>query len=69
VFEWDQYNLRKIKAHRIKPAEVEAALSNSPILIYEQEVQGEIRYVYDGETGRGDYLPSFLWNGATASEW
>jgi uncharacterized DUF497 family protein len=50
VFEWDQNNLRKISAHRIKPEEVEQALSNGPILIYEQDVQGEPRYIYYCET-------------------
>jgi uncharacterized DUF497 family protein len=53
VFEWDENNLRKIRAHRIKAAEVEQALSNSPIPIYEQEVRGEPRYVYDGEADSG----------------
>jgi uncharacterized DUF497 family protein len=56
VFDWDQNNLRKIRAHRIKPAEVEAAVSNSPILIYEQDVEGEVRYVYYGETDSGRLL-------------
>ena len=40
VFDWDQGNLRKIRAHRIKRTEVEEALSNGPIPIYEQDVQG-----------------------------
>ncbi|MGO4885968.1 MAG: BrnT family toxin [Bryobacteraceae bacterium] len=42
--------LRKIRAHRIKPEEVEQALSNSPIAIYEQDIEGELHYVYYGET-------------------
>lgn len=50
MFDWDKNNLRKIRAHRIKPEEVEQALSNGPIAIYEQEVQAELRYVYYGET-------------------
>ena len=33
VFDWDKNNLRKIRAHRIKPEEVEKALSSDPILI------------------------------------
>lgn len=41
VFDWDESNLRKIRRHRIKRTEVEEALSNSPILIYEQEEGGE----------------------------
>ncbi|HZY74587.1 MAG TPA: hypothetical protein VFE22_15870 [Edaphobacter sp.] len=65
VFEWDQNNLRKIRAHRIKPAEVEAALSNSPMLIYEQDVQGEVRYVYYGRHRAEDSLPLFSWSATT----
>jgi len=56
VFEWDKNNLRKIRAHRIKPEEVEQGLSNSPIPIYEQDVQGELRYVYYCETDSGRLL-------------
>ncbi len=48
MFDWDRHNLRKIRAHRIKAEEVEKALSNAPILIYEQDVEGEVRYVYCG---------------------
>jgi uncharacterized DUF497 family protein len=32
------------------------ALSNGPIPIYEQDAQGELRYVYYGETGSGRLL-------------
>jgi uncharacterized DUF497 family protein len=56
VFEWDKHNLRKIRAHRIKPEEVEQGLSNHPILIYEQNVEGEPRYVYYCETDSGRLL-------------
>jgi uncharacterized DUF497 family protein len=60
VFDWDESNLRKIRAHRIKPADVEQALSNSPILIYEQDVAGELRYVYYGETDSGRLLAAVI---------
>ena len=40
VFDWDANNLRKIRAHRIRAEEVEKALSNEPIPIYEQDVEG-----------------------------
>ena len=50
VFEWDESNLRKIRAHRITTPEVEEALAREPILIYEQEQDDEARYVYYGET-------------------
>jgi len=33
-FDWDEHNLGKIRAHRIKREEVEQALANDPILIY-----------------------------------
>ena len=50
MFEWDRHNLKKVKAHRVNVVEVEEALSISPILIYEQDAEGETRYVYYGET-------------------
>lgn len=50
MFDWDRHNLKKIKAHRVKADEVEQALSIRPILIYEQDANGESRFVYYGET-------------------
>lgn len=50
MFDWDRNNLRKIKAQRVEPQEIEQALSREPIMIYEQDVGGEARYVYYGET-------------------
>jgi len=50
VFDWDRGNLRKIRAHRIRIEEAEQALLNDPILIYEQVVEREVRFVYYGET-------------------
>ena len=50
MFDWDRNNLKKIKAHRVTASEVEQALSISPISIYEQDADGEPRYVYYGET-------------------
>src|SRR5258708_32824281 len=46
VFDWDENNLRKIRAHRIRRADVEQTLSNGPILIYEQNVGEKSRFVY-----------------------
>ncbi len=60
LFDWDDSNLRKIRAHRIKAEEVEATLSNGPILIYEQDVEGEVRYIYYGETESGRLLAVVL---------
>ena len=56
MFEWDPNNLRKIRAHQIKREEVEQSLLNGPIPIYEQEVEGELRFVYYGETDQGRLL-------------
>jgi uncharacterized DUF497 family protein len=50
VFEWDRHNLKKIRAHGVNAVEVEEALSISPLPIYEQDADGESRYVYYGET-------------------
>jgi uncharacterized DUF497 family protein len=60
VFDWDASNLRKIRAHRIKAEEVEAALAREPIAVYEQDVDGEARYVYYGETAAGRLLAVVL---------
>ena len=56
MFDWDRNNLRKIRAHRIKREETEQALLNDPIPIYEQDVRGERRFVYYGETNAGRLL-------------
>jgi uncharacterized DUF497 family protein len=37
----------------VKAEEVEKALSNDPIPVYEQDVEGEARYVYYGEADSG----------------
>ena len=60
MFDWDANNLRKIRAHRIKAEEVERALSKDPIPIYEQDVEGEARDVYYGETDSGRMLAVVL---------
>ena len=60
MFEWDSHNLRKIRFHRIKRAEAEEAILNDPICIYEQSVDGELRFVYYGETNSGRLLALVL---------
>ena len=50
MFEWDRNNLRKIRAHGVNRDEAEQALLNYPIPIYDQDVEGELRLVYYGET-------------------
>jgi uncharacterized DUF497 family protein len=56
MFEWDRNNLRKIRAHHIKREEAEQGLLNDPIPVYEQEVAGEVSFVYYGETNAGRLL-------------
>ena len=46
--------------HRIRAEEVEEALSNDPIPTYEQDVEGEARYVYYGETDSSRLLAVVL---------
>jgi uncharacterized DUF497 family protein len=60
VFDWDRNNTRKVRAHGIKPAEVEQVLAHDPILIYEQDADGEARYVYYGETDRNRMMAVVL---------
>ena len=45
MFNWDESNLRKIRAHRITREEAEQALLNGPVPIYDQDVEGERRFV------------------------
>ncbi len=56
MFEWERSNLRKIRAHRISRKEAEQALTNDAIPIYEQDLDGEQRFVYYGETDAGRLL-------------
>lgn len=55
-----EHNLRKIRAHRIERGEVEQALLNSPIMIYEQMMEAEVRYVYYSESDSGRLLAVVL---------
>jgi len=56
MFDWDRNNLRKIRAHRIERDEAEQALLNAPLPVYEQDVDGEVRFVYYGESNAGRLL-------------
>jgi uncharacterized DUF497 family protein len=56
MFEWDRNNLRKILVHRMRREEAQEALTNEPIPIYQQDVAGEVRFVYYGETDAGRLL-------------
>jgi uncharacterized DUF497 family protein len=56
MFEWDRNNLRKVRAHQMEREEAEQTLLNNPILIDVQDVEGEIRFAYYGETDAGRLL-------------
>jgi uncharacterized DUF497 family protein len=60
MFDWDRNNLRKILGHHIQREEAEQSLTNDPILAYEQEVNGEIRFVYYGETDASRLLAAIV---------
>lgn len=59
IFDWDRHNLKKIKSHGLEAAEVEHALASSPILVFEQDADGETRGVYYGETAKLRLWPSW----------
>jgi uncharacterized DUF497 family protein len=56
MFEWDRNNLRKLRAHRVSPEEAEEALLNDSIPVYGQEIGGELRFAYYGQTSAGRLL-------------
>jgi uncharacterized DUF497 family protein len=69
VFDWDRHNLKKIKAHRLKATEVEAALSRDvyygeteqgrllAIVVTEREDKIRVITAYDLDSGqKRDYL-------------
>ncbi|HEV2201041.1 MAG TPA: BrnT family toxin [Bryobacteraceae bacterium] len=60
MFEWDRSNMRKIRAHRISREEAEQALVNDAIPIYAQDLAGEQRFVYYGETDDGRLLAAII---------
>ena len=60
MFQWDPHNLRKIEAHQVSPAEAEQMLLNDPILIHEENMEGEARFIYYGETEGGRLLAAIV---------
>jgi hypothetical protein len=57
MFDWDRNNLGKIRTHRIRREETEQAPLNNPIPIYEQDVEGERRFVYTAKPTLVAYSP------------
>ena len=56
ILEWDKDNLSKILAQQIEREEIEQALTNNPIPVFEQDVEGDFSYIYYGETNAGRLL-------------
>ena len=55
-FEWDEHNVQQFRAQQIEPEEAEQALVNNPIPVLEQDVEGDVSYLYYGETNAGRLL-------------
>lgn len=49
-FNWDDHNIRHIARHRITRAEVEQVVESDPLIIDEQDHDGEIYWLVLGET-------------------
>ena len=60
MFDWDTNNLRKIRALPDHARRGGASAVERAIPIYEQDVEGEMRYLYYGETDSGRLLAVVL---------
>ena len=56
VFDWDEHNVQQFRDQQIEPGEAEQALSNNPIPVLEQDVEGDVSYLYYSETNAGRML-------------
>ena len=50
VFDWDDANIRHLGRHAVSPKEAEQCYRNDPLVIEEQFIKGELRYLALGET-------------------
>ena len=48
MFEWNRFNRRKVRAHGIEPVEVEQAMLNNVLEVYDQYAEDEGRFLYYG---------------------
>lgn len=69
IFEWDDHNRNHIALHRITPEEAEEVLTNEPLDMEEQIVDGEERIVQIGETFAGRILVIVSTWRSTNSTW
>lgn len=49
-FDWDDANIRHVRRHSVAPSEAEECYRNDPLILEEQSVNGELRYLALGET-------------------
>lgn len=54
--ESDENKIRKVPAPPVNPEETRQALLNNPLPILEQDVEGEVSYMYYGHTNAGRLL-------------
>lgn len=52
-FDWDKANRNHLKRHHVRSEELEQAMSNEPLDLEWEDVEGEIRYHAVGETDGG----------------
>jgi uncharacterized DUF497 family protein len=50
VFDWDDANIAHLARHAVSPQEAEQCYRNDPLIIEEQFINGEDRYLALGET-------------------
>lgn len=56
VFQWDNANIRHLARHAVSPDEAEQCYRNDPLILEEQFIDTELRYLALGETDAGQRL-------------
>jgi uncharacterized DUF497 family protein len=54
--DWDDANIRHLASHDVAPQEAEQCYRHDPLIVEEQFIRGEIRYLALGETAEGRRL-------------
>jgi hypothetical protein len=56
LFDWDDANRRHLARHAVSLEEAEQCYRNDPLIVEEQPIQTELRYLALGETNTGRRL-------------
>lgn len=56
IFNWDDENIRHLARHAVSPEEAEQCYRNDPLIVEEQLIRRELRYLGLGETNAGRRL-------------